>query len=270
MGALCNGCAAELRRVERLCCEQIQMMRRVDEAGAWLIDGFGRPHALPVGEPGEALLLGRSPRCDIAIYEMSVSQLHAEIVYSPRSRGYFLLDRDSTNKTFINGAATDRSWLDDGDRILVGGKVGFVFVDEDRGFASLLPSLASETTPLSTLGNSAALDDSAGDHITLEEAEGGGIARVGEACVQLSLLQYELVKLLLERRNEDADEGKLDTGGFVASKRLLASGLSFETRYVTSANLKSLVRSIRNKFTVAGVLNAIEARQNLGYRLLLR
>jgi hypothetical protein len=105
--------------------------------------------------------------------------------------------------------------------------------------------------------------------LSLEEADGGGVARVGEILVPLSLLQLELLTLLADQLRDDEAAGRRDVRGFVASKVILASGLSFEARHVTTNHLKGLVRSTRNKFMQAGMPHVIEARQNLGYRLLL-
>lgn len=260
-------------KAARFCPEQIQVGdARLDEeiAQAWLVDGYGRPLRLAVGPGREALVIGRARGVDVAVLEPSVSQVHAELVFSPRSGGWYVLDRASKNGTHVNGEAVQRSWLEDGDTIFFGGQIGFLFFSERRGWHESVEA-ALETPPhVSTLGSMAGEDrQPEGLPIALEEADGGGIARVADQVVALSLLQYELLSLLVEQLRKDLAAGRRDASGFVASKTILASGLSFEARHVTSNHLKALVRGTRNKFLHAGIPHVIEARQNLGYRLLL-
>lgn len=276
VGVLCRSCADRLIRAKRFCPEQIRVREAplVDmTAEAWLVDGYGRPLRLRVGPGREALVVGRAPGTDVGVLEASVSQVHAELVFSARSGGWYLLDRDSKNGTFVNGERARRTWLGDGDRIFFGGQIGFLFVEES---SEVLEAVARDMLhrgppPVSTLGGAADLErQPEGASLALEAADGGGLARVGDTIVPLSLLQFELLSLLAQRLSEDVAAGRRDVSGFVASKAILASGLSFETRHVTTNNLKGLVRSTRNKFTLAGISHVIEARQNLGYRLLLR
>ena len=69
--------------------------------------------------PGACLRLGRSRSCDIRFVEHSVSRDHAELRRTPG--GWVLVDRTSTNGTFVNGVRVHRAHVADGDEIRLGG-----------------------------------------------------------------------------------------------------------------------------------------------------
>ncbi len=64
------------------------------------------------------VVLGRGEDCDIRISDHSVSRRHARIEPSPD--GYFAIDLQSTNGTFVNDVPTDVATLKDGDYLRVG------------------------------------------------------------------------------------------------------------------------------------------------------
>ena len=83
-------------------------------------------HIYPTGpgmgsryELGEAsLVLGRGNDCDIRINDHSVSRRHARI--QPGPDGYYAVDLQSTNGTYINDHAASMYRLNDGDYLRVG------------------------------------------------------------------------------------------------------------------------------------------------------
>lgn len=66
-----------------------------------------------------SVLLGRSHDCDVVLSDLAVSRHHAALVLY--AGGWFVLDRDSTNGTWLNGR---RIWgasaVRPGDRLRVG------------------------------------------------------------------------------------------------------------------------------------------------------
>jgi hypothetical protein len=70
--------------------------------------------------PGERLLIGRGDDCDLLVGHPSVSRRHAELQVLPEG-GWRLVDLDSKNGTFVNGARVGQSpltagaWLRFGD-----------------------------------------------------------------------------------------------------------------------------------------------------------
>jgi DNA-binding NtrC family response regulator len=84
----------------------------------------------------DAVTLGKSRQCDVVLPDDSVSRTHAEI----RREGdaYRLLDRESTNGTFVDNARVTDAFLKPGD-VLGVGKVRLRFMPRDAR-AELLPS----------------------------------------------------------------------------------------------------------------------------------
>lgn len=68
---------------------------------------------------GACLVLGRSRSCDVLFAEPSVSRRHAEL--RRIAGGWLLVDRASTNGTFVNGVRVQRAHVADGDEIRLGG-----------------------------------------------------------------------------------------------------------------------------------------------------
>lgn len=66
----------------------------------------------------DPLVIGRGDACDVRIKDNSVSRRHATVV--PEDDGYYLVDLESTNGTYLNNNAVQRSRLGDGDYLKVG------------------------------------------------------------------------------------------------------------------------------------------------------
>src|ERR1700757_3009319 len=64
------------------------------------------------------MVLGRGNDCDIRINDHSVSRRHARI--QPGADGYYAVDLQSTNGTFVNGVTASMYKLKDGDYLRVG------------------------------------------------------------------------------------------------------------------------------------------------------
>ena len=64
------------------------------------------------------LWLGRLDSCDVVVEDLSVSRLHARLVY--RAGAWILQDLDSTNGTIVNGRRVGRCVLRPGDRVRLG------------------------------------------------------------------------------------------------------------------------------------------------------
>ena len=69
----------------------------------------------------DGLTIGRSTQCDLVLDEPNVSRVHARIVR--RSSQWLIVDNNSTNGLFVNGARVDSAPLKGGDRIQVGSAV---------------------------------------------------------------------------------------------------------------------------------------------------
>ena len=64
------------------------------------------------------LVMGRLPACEISLNDANASRQHAELV--KREDGWWLVDLDSTNGTFVNGSLVKERRLVPGDRIQIG------------------------------------------------------------------------------------------------------------------------------------------------------
>src|SRR5437899_3150201 len=65
-----------------------------------------------------AIVLGRDHDCDLSITDQSVSRHHARI--QPGIDGYYVVDLQSTNGTFVNDKPASMYKLKDGDYMRVG------------------------------------------------------------------------------------------------------------------------------------------------------
>ena len=71
------------------------------------------------------LVMGRLPACEVSLNDANASRQHAELV--KREDGWWLVDLDSTNGTFVNGSMVKERRLAPGDRIQIGSsKLEFV------------------------------------------------------------------------------------------------------------------------------------------------
>jgi len=77
------------------------------------------------GRAGEAyvlerdrLTIGRSPKCDIFLDDVTVSRSHAVLVR--RGAGFQIEDQGSLNGTFVNRRRVESATLGDGDEVQVG------------------------------------------------------------------------------------------------------------------------------------------------------
>jgi hypothetical protein len=86
----------------------------VDPADSDLAPGFSY-------RVGARTTIGRRPDCDVAIDEPSVSAVHAAI--ESRNLGWYLVDLDSTNGTFVNGSPVAGTAYIEADDIVQFGRI---------------------------------------------------------------------------------------------------------------------------------------------------
>lgn len=80
--------------------------------------------------PGDRVFIGRDETCDIQIPSTTVSKAHAYFGFEPAEKKYVLIDKRSTNGTFLNGkrVTTDvKNPLKDGDMVSLGQDAHFLF-----------------------------------------------------------------------------------------------------------------------------------------------
>ncbi len=119
---LCSEDGFSGRRVEFVRFE----MSRLTLKSAIFSDGFIQ---LSIGDL--PVTIGRSHRADIAINDLLLSRIHAEIRASENGE-FELVDNESTNLTIVNEQDIDRVILKTGDKILLGDTELIVEIELDQ------------------------------------------------------------------------------------------------------------------------------------------
>lgn len=103
------------------------------------------------GAAGE-ISLGRSPTCTVRVNNPSLSRVHAVLVREGSPARYRMLDRGSSNGTYVNGQRQAESLLRHGDQLLCGEFV-FLFVDDGAGTGGdVSRSIPPMPSPVQTQG----------------------------------------------------------------------------------------------------------------------
>lgn len=256
IGLLCPPCASPIDVSDGICPEQI-VSRFSRASGAYLIDRWGNPHTL-----AEHTIVGRS--AEFGIHAACISRKHALIEKS--ASDWLISDLNSRNGTFVNTHPIRSACsLEVGDQLNFG-PVGLLFV---TGAAELLGQELTEYATRSTIRGPSqrSSEDQRIAELDLSLIEptrgGGGVLVVGGKETRLTLMQFALVRILVDRMLEDADQPPV-VRGFVPSIELLAS-LPWSTDTPDDVNLKQLVRRLRDRLSELGL--SIEGRYGFGYRL---
>lgn len=274
---LCQGCAAAARKLPDMVPEQIFMNRQGD-TDSCLVDGWGRVFRLA----GQTEIGREPPGVGITIHQGSVSRKHV-VLEAEGPGSVFLRDIKSTNGTVVGGRTIrDSIELVTGDLLFVG-SVGFYFVSPvpalraaklDRGTVS---ADAVSQTPVSNEHDLREVDFKSFENTDLNEPEelelrtieatggGGGFVSVAGKEIQISMVQLELLRLLMERMG--GDRGRpVAVRGYVHSSEILAA-VSWDTAHPSDNHVKQLVRRLRRALARSGRDDLIESQQGLGYRL---
>jgi len=268
-GLLCEECQDELARPDEIVPEQI-----VDQGAggtdAVLVDPWGRPWRLDA-----RMLVGRDASAGLMIIERSISRHHAQLGLADDA--WLVRDLGSANGTTLNDLAiTEPTPLRRGDRVGFG-SIGLYFLDR----AGALPPVELDPAVRATVRpedrEPAVVEDEVEREITnvglpalrirLHEPSGGGggFLEIRNRRVQVSDIQFALVKTLHDRMAAEVHQPDL-VRGFVRSSELV-SALPWDTHDPLEANLKQLVRRTRRALIKAEIGDLIEARQRFGYRL---
>jgi hypothetical protein len=118
--ALLARCAAELEALRADIPTRADRLSHVIRAriGRWAAADDRPSLVAPEALPGACLLLGRALHCDVRFTTLSISRRHAELRRVPA--GWLLVDRASTNGTWVNGRRVQRTHVGDGDEICLG------------------------------------------------------------------------------------------------------------------------------------------------------
>jgi DNA-binding winged helix-turn-helix (wHTH) protein len=255
--ATCDGCAERLGNPRGLCPEHLLWIGDEPELGAAaLIDQWGRPHYLR-----DVTVIGREPEEGICVLESSVSRRHASITKADGC--WRVQDLDSRNGTTVGAdeVAAEPVRIDSGHKLVVG-DVAFYFVAHERLLAGVDVTVGGTEPTRKLIGEQL---EEVPMRLAAPTEQGGGSVELSGACIHLSPIQYELVRLLADRMLLDIASAH-SVRGFVSSASLLST-LPWSASYPTDNNLKQLVRRVRRAFAAEGVAELIESRQGVGYRL---
>lgn len=101
------------------------------------------------------LIMGRLPACEISLNDANASRQHAELV--KRDDGWWIVDLDSTNGTFVNGSLVKERRLVPGDRIQVGSSK-LEFATEKAAPPARKPAAVPEPEPTQLVSNPVDVD----------------------------------------------------------------------------------------------------------------
>ncbi len=105
--------------------------------------------AVPIPLDREEITIGRALEANVRINDTRISRLHARITTFENSeideRKYFISDLGSKNGTILNGQLIQEAWLNNGDKLEIGGHLlRFELLDEiDREYQSQIRRLLS-------------------------------------------------------------------------------------------------------------------------------
>jgi hypothetical protein len=258
----CPLCADGVDAQQGLCPEEVE--GGCDAASAWLIDPWRRAHGVRDGA-----VIGRA--ADISVRRARVSRKHASLI--EEGGEWWVVDLGSANGTYLDGVRVEgRQRLGEGAILRVDSvhlqlttaltPASAAALGRERRIATEVESVLREA-----LAAARSLEPAATPlpGLTLIEAPSGdgGVLRYRGEGMRFTALQFELVRTLLNRYRDEAEQ-PADVRGWVRSIELL-SELPWATARVDDVNLRHLVRRVRGRLAAWGF--QIEASHGLGYRL---
>lgn len=264
VGSLCRTCAQDVPPCEGLIPDHLRSNVDTDEAAAWVVDGFGIPHAV-----GPKSTVGRKNEGELVILASSVSREHAEL--RKTDAGWHIRDLGSRNGTFVDGTrAQGRVPLPE--RVVIKiGDVALWFLAEVVHEPVTPPSIATQTAG----GGLVRFNIAPGPLElclvgTTDPGAGGSLLSRGvgvDAWTERSLapLEFQLLRALCTRAAEEAGSPSA-VRGCVQTKQL-ARDLPFQSKYANEENVRQVVRRLRGVLGELGVDTMLAVAPGRGYYL---
>jgi hypothetical protein len=261
VGALCRPCSQKVAKPESLICEHL--WSNVENADAWLIDGFGAPHRL-----GATSVIGRDHDHEMVVLSDSVSREHAE--FKKTGAAWTIRDLGSRNSTYVDNVKTQgRSQLPERPCIVKVGDVAMWFLqrvpEEPPPQTSLeTEELANEVVcmrldaPRATLR--AVGNNDAGSGGTLMSQAPDATEWVNH---KLSPIEFQLLRILFVRALAEAGSPAV-VKGCVPTKQLVRD-LPWHSDYPDEENVRSLVKRLRKVLSEAGANGILDSEPGRGY-----
>jgi len=264
VGALCRACAHEVAPCEGLIAEHVRSNVEPTDAEAWVVDGFGNPHALAAKTS-----IGRNHEGELVVLASSVSREHAEL--KKTDAGWTVRDLGSRNGTFVDGARVQGRVPLPGRHAVKIGDVAMWFLAEVMHEPATPPSVATasvggglvrfQINPGSVELCLVGTTDSEAGGALLSRREGS--EKWNER--NLAKLEYQLLRALCARATEEKDSPSMVRG--CVSTKQLARDLPFQSKYANEENVRQVVRRLRQELAELGVDSALAVAPGRGYYL---
>ena len=273
VGVACESCVDELYTLAQIAPEQVALHGDGSSRAA-LVDRWGRALVIP-----PVAVIGRAIDEDgIAIIEGSVSRRHATLVLAGQT--WTLTDQRSANGTFVDGTQLHGSiQLRHGSHVRFG-RIAMFFADGIDPSTIKRGVPAARTVLVAALRNQEVVGRSTTEIPLIESPEplapmtirlhqpsggGGGVIEIEGAALQLTVPQFELAQLLVERMRSEQDRPVHDRG-FVSTTELMTH-LSLIAALPVDSHVRQVVMRLRRVLTKAGHGDLIESRYGVGYRI---
>jgi len=264
VGSLCRSCAQAVAPCEGLIPDHVRSAVAPTDAEAWLVDGFGAPHAV-----AEKTAIGRSHDGDLVVLAASVSREHAELRRT--DAGWQVRDLGSRNGTFVDGARCQGRVPLAGRAVLKVGDVAMWFLPD-----AVHEPVAAPAVETGSAGGGIVrfvLQHGAAELCAVggsDAAAGGALlarAAATEAWTERALppLEFQLLRALCQKAAEEA-ASPAAVRGCVATKQL-ARDLPFQSKYANEENVRQVVRRLRAALAELGADGLLAVMPGRGYYL---
>ena len=268
-GLLCSACRQRLSTSPHLLPEHIQSDGEWDNARAWLIDSWGRPHPLS----GDRIALGRLASSQLFIGDASVSRRHA--VLSGSGTHWSVRDLRSRNGTFIDNQPVHRSALLSHRSCLLVGEVPFYYCISEHELPTIevAPEATQEHVRVGGFHCSIQSPHLRQQSVWLvadtdddpERAGGRLVFRSADTQpseMRLTPLNFQLLKNLCERQLQTPT---LRRSSACVSARSLAQRLPFRSPRADEEDVRQRIRRLRQLLRQANINELIQANPPHGY-----
>ncbi len=252
----------EIAPCEGLIPDHVRSNVTPDDAEAWVVDGFGAPHAV-AAKTG----IGRSHDGELVLLASSVSREHAELKRA--EGGWQLRDLGSRNGTFVDGTRCQGRVTLPARSLIKIGDVAMWFLAEVVHEPVAAPSMTTGSAGGAILRY--LIEREAGELCLVggtDSSTGGSLlVRNGEAWTERSLptLEFQLLRALCGRATEEASSPST-VRGCVATKQL-ARDLPFQSKYANEENVRQVVRRLRTALGELGAEGILAVAPGRGYYL---
>jgi hypothetical protein len=244
VGSLCRGCAQQVPPCEGLIAEHISSSVKSGDAEAWLVDGFGRAHAVA----GKSMV-GRAndPSLQLTVLAASVSREHAELKCTEGA--WTVRDLGSRNGTFVDSVRCQGRVTLPKRAILKIGDVPMWFLAEVVEDPAPPPTLETASVGTGLVRYVLTVADREACVVGNSDVTSGGTLMVRTRGVEawtnheLAPLEFQLLRSLCVRAHAEASSPAAAKG--CVSTKQLVTDLPWKTRFANDENVRQVVRRLR-------------------------